>query len=150
LDIIKSFVKFGLVGASGVIVNMIVYTTLITMEVNYLVAATVAFLFAVSSNFYLNFIWTFKGKGEGKSVRKKYFHFFTISLVNFLINLLVLRIVVEFLSGNKWSYDIISEYVTNPKNIIKIIAQIVGIGVATFFNFFGNYFITFGEKGRTK
>lgn len=146
MEIIKVFMKFGLVGASGVIVNILIYTALITLDVNYLVAATVAFLFAVSSNFYLNFIWTFKGKGKGKSVKKKYLHFFIISLLNFIINLSILKIAVEFLSGNELAYDIIKKYAgSNPDKIIKVIAQIIGIGIATFFNFFGNYFITFRE-----
>ncbi|MGB6129984.1 MAG: GtrA family protein [Psychrilyobacter sp.] len=144
MEIIKIFVKFGLVGASGVIVNMLIYTSLITLDVNYLMAATIAFLFAVSSNFYLNFIWTFKGKGEGKSIKKKYLHFFIISLLNFIVNLLILKITVEFLSVNELTYDIIKKYAgSNPDKVIKIIAQMIGIGVATFFNFFGNYFITF-------
>ncbi|WP_028855629.1 GtrA family protein [Psychrilyobacter atlanticus] len=144
MEVIKIFIKFGLVGASGVIVNMLIYTALITLDVNYLVAATIAFLFAVSSNFYLNFIWTFKGKGKGKSVKKKYLHFFVISLLNFIINLSILKVAVEFLSVNELTYDIITKYAgSNPDKIIKIIAQIIGIGVATFFNFFGNYFITF-------
>ena len=144
MEIIKVFIKFGLVGASGVIVNMLIYTALITLNVNYLAAATVAFLFAVSSNFYLNFIWTFKGKGKDKSIKEKYLHFFIISLINFVINLSILKIAVEFLSVNELTYDIIKKYLgSNPDKIIKIIAQMIGIGVATFFNFFGNYFITF-------
>ncbi|MEI6857914.1 GtrA family protein [Psychrilyobacter sp.] len=146
MEIIKIFMKFGLVGASEVIVNILIYTALITLNVNYLVAATVAFLFAVSSNFYLNFIWTFKGKRKGKSVKKKYLHFIIISLLNFIINLSILKIAVEFLSGNELAYDIIKKYAgSNPDKIIKVIAQIIGIGIATFFNFFWNYFITFRE-----
>ena len=144
MEIIKVFIKFGLVGASGIIVNMLIYTALITLNVNYLAAATVAFLFAVSSNFYLNFVWTFKGKGKDKSIKEKYLHFFIISLINFVINLSILKIAVEFLSVNALTYDIIKKYLgSNPDKIIKIIAQMIGIGVATFFNFFGNYFITF-------
>ena len=146
MEIIKIFMKFGLVGASGVIVNILIYTAFINLDVNYLIAATVAFLFAVSSNFYLNFIWTFKDKGKNKTIKKKYLHFFMISLLNFLINLTILRIVVQILSGNELTYDIIKKYLeTNPDKIIKIIGQIIGIGAATFFNFFGNYFITFRE-----
>lgn len=146
LEIIKVFMKFGLVGASGVIVNIFIYTFLVTLDLNYLVAATIAFLFAVSSNFYLNFIWTFKGKGKGKSAKKKYLHFFIISLLNFIINLTILKMTVEFLSENELTYDIIKKYLgSNPDKIIKIIAQMIGIGMSTFFNFFGNYFITFRE-----
>lgn len=144
MEIIKIFIKFGLVGASGVVVNILIYTALVNLDVNYLIAATIAFSFAVSSNFYLNFIWTFKDKGKNKTVKKKYLHFFIISLLNFVINLSILKIAVQFLSGNELTYVIIKKYLeTNPDKIIKIIAQMVGIGVATFFNFFGNYFITF-------
>ena len=144
MEIIKIFIKFGLVGASGVVVNILIYTALVNLDVNYLIAATIAFLFAVSSNFYLNFIWTFKDKGKNKTVKKKYLHFFIISLLNFVINLSILKIAVQFLSGNELTYVIIKKYLeNNPDKIIKIIAQMVGIGVATFFNFFGNYFITF-------
>ena len=144
MEIIKIFIKFGLVGASGVVVNILIYTALVNLDVNYLIAATIAFLFAVSSNFYLNFIWTFKDKGKNKTVKKKYLHFFIKSLLNFVINLSILKIAVQFLSGNELTYVIIKKYLeNNPDKIIKIIAQMVGIGVATFFNFFGNYFITF-------
>lgn len=147
MEIIKTFIKFGLVGASGVIVNMTIYTTLIALDINYMVAATVAFLFAVTSNFYLNFIWTFKGKGKDKSIKKKYIHFFLISLLNFLINLFILRLTVGFLTESQWVYGIIEDHVDmDPNKVIKVIAQIIGIGIATFFNFFGNYFITFRGK----
>ncbi|MCK5779708.1 MAG: GtrA family protein [Psychrilyobacter sp.] len=147
MKIIKVFIKFGLVGASGVLVNMAIYSSLIAFDVNYLVAATIAFLFAVSSNFYLNFVWTFKGKGEGKSVKEKYTHFFLISLVNFVINLFVLRLAVESLAGNEYIYGMLEKYSKlDSDKTIKIISQIIGIGIATFFNFFGNYFITFREK----
>jgi dolichol-phosphate mannosyltransferase len=143
----KVFIKFGLVGASGVVVNLAIYSTLIALDINYIVAATIAFLFAVSSNFYLNFVWTFKGKGSDKSIKKKYIHFFLVSLSNFLINLFVLRFMVEFLSENQFIYGIITKYVnSDPSKIVKVLAQIIGIGIATFFNFFGNYFITFREK----
>ena len=146
MEIIKIFIKFGLVGASGVIVNIFIYTAFINLDVNYLIAATIAFLFAVSSNFYLNFIWTFKDKGKDKTVKKKYLHFFIISLLNFVINLSILKIAVQFLSGNELTYVIIKKYLeTNPDKIIKIISQMIGIGVATFFNFFGNLLITFKE-----
>ena len=42
---IKGFLKFDLVGTRRVIVNMLVYVSLIIFNVNYFVVATVAFLF---------------------------------------------------------------------------------------------------------
>lgn len=122
---VKEFVKFSLVGASGTLVNLAVYSLAIYMGLDYIVSATVSFLVAVTNNFYWNFIWTFKGKAPGKSIRRKYVSFFLISVLNFGINLLALRYLVD-------------AYMLN-----KILAQILAIGIASVFNFLLNYLITF-------
>ncbi|BDU50921.1 GtrA family protein [Haliovirga abyssi] len=128
--IMKLFIKFGIVGISGVIVNMIVYSILIFMNINYLIAATISFFIAVTNNFIWNNIWTFKGKAEHKSFKRKYFSFLLISGINFIVNILVLRLLVENFSIN------------------KILSQLIGIGVASTLNFLGNYFIVFKEKNQ--
>jgi dolichol-phosphate mannosyltransferase len=128
MELISLFFKFAVVGASGVLVNLAIYSLLIYLDTYYLFAAVAAFVFAVSNNFYWNFIWTFKDKAENKSVKEKYLHFFLISFINFLINISVLRILVDSFA------------------VHKILAQIIAIGTAFIFNFFGNYLITFKEK----
>ncbi|MDU4961144.1 MAG: GtrA family protein [Sporomusaceae bacterium] len=122
---LKEFIKFSLVGASGTLVNLAVYSLAIYLGTNYLAAATLSFLVAVSNNFYWNFIWTFKGKAPQKSLRRKYFSFFLISLLNFAINLAALNYLVDVCL-----FD-------------KILAQIIAIGIASVFNFLLNYLITF-------
>ena len=122
---LKAFIKFSLVGASGTLVNLVVYSLAISWGTNYLFAATISFLVAVTNNFYWNFIWTFKGKAPERSIRRKYIYFFLISIVNFGINLMALHYFVDVLLLN------------------KILAQILAIGVASVFNFLLNYLITF-------
>ena len=122
---LKAFVKFSLVGASGTVVNLAVYSLAIYLGTNYMAAATISFLVAVTNNFYWNFIWTFKGKAPEKSIRRKYFSFFLISLLNFGINLIALKYFVDVLL------------------LHKILAQVLAIGIASVFNFLLNYLITF-------
>lgn len=128
MELIELFLKFTLVGASGVIVNLIIYSGLIYLNIHYLLAAIIAFIFAVTNNFYWNFIWTFKNRAETKSVQKKYLEFFSVSFINFLVNISALKFMVSLFDFN------------------KIIAQIVAIGIAFIFNFIGNYLITFKDK----
>ncbi|ACL70629.1 GtrA family protein [Halothermothrix orenii] len=126
--IIELFIKFSLVGLSGVVVNMAVYSSLLYFDVYYLVAAVISFIVAVTNNFYWNFIWTFKGRAAHKTVARKYIDFFVISLINFGVNLISLRILVEAFS------------------LHKVLAQLVAIGIASLLNFLGNLLITFKDK----
>jgi len=143
---IKTFIKFGIVGASGAIINMIIYTLCVHFEMNYIWASIVAFLFAVTSNFYFNFKWTFKGKAEHKSVGLKYVKFFVISLINLCVNLVVLKLCVDYM----FAHNILG-HVDFPLDIrytkaVYLISQVVGILVATLLNFFGSALITFKDK----
>lgn len=56
------FTKFCLVGGSGYVVNLAVYSCCVRLlGVHYLAAAVCSFLVAVSSNYALNRVWTFCG-----------------------------------------------------------------------------------------
>ena len=57
----NQFLRFSLVGSSGVVVNLVVYTLAIyAFHLHYLPAATLSFLVAMTNNFLLNRHWTFK------------------------------------------------------------------------------------------
>ena len=56
-------IRFGLVGATGYVVNVAVYSTGLRAGIDYRLAATVSFLVAASSNYVLNRTWTFGTSG---------------------------------------------------------------------------------------
>lgn len=97
----SEFVRFGLVGGTGVVVNLLVMAFLVEVfHLHYMLAAVGAFGVAVSSNFYLNKIFTFPGK-NGLQVRHQYVNFVLASLFGVLLNLGILYILVEF---SHWWY----------------------------------------------
>ena len=121
-------IKFAVVGASGVIINMAVFMYLTSLQANYLVAAFCSFMAAVTSNFIWNLLWTFKGRGNEKSLHRKYISFIVISLLNLGVNLGILRLLVE------------SFYLDEK------LAQLLAIAVVSVLNFSLNYLITFSES----
>jgi dolichol-phosphate mannosyltransferase len=67
---VRQFVKFGIVGASGFVVNLIVFTLLQRLvphheqPAQYYVIYSVAFLTGGISNYYFNRNWTFRSSGH--------------------------------------------------------------------------------------
>lgn len=113
-------VRFGLVGASGFVVNLVVYALGVhAFGVPYQASAVVAWLVAVLSNFVLNRHWTFDA-GAGR-VHFQALRFFVVSLVAFvLVNLVLLTLLVE------------------DGGLAKLPAQALAVAAATPFNFLGN------------
>jgi len=86
--------KFVVVGASGYLVNLAVYATLVKWAgVHYLPAAVGSFLVAVASNYTWNRLWTFRGQRGG--VAYQGVRFLVVSSVALGANLLVLYLLVE-------------------------------------------------------
>jgi len=85
--------RFGAVGGSGFVVNLAVFTLAVhALDVGYLLAATVAFLVAVTNNFLLNRHWTFDARAGHAGFQAA--RFFTVSVCAFLLNLAVLGLLV--------------------------------------------------------
>ena len=67
---VRQFVKFGIVGASGFLVNLVIFTLLQHVVPNHTAAGpyyaiySVAFLSGGVSNYFLNRIWTFRSTGH--------------------------------------------------------------------------------------
>lgn len=121
-------VKFSAVGASGYVVNLAVYTTLVrALGVHYLLAAVLAFCVAVTNNFLWNRHWTFAATEGHMGFQAA--RFFTVSLVALGFNLLVLELLVR-------------------ADVEKVLAQAVAILAATPLNFIGNKLWSFGDLGR--
>jgi putative flippase GtrA len=111
--------KFCAVGASGYVVNLAVFFACVELlGLHYLVAATAAFVVAVTNNFWWNRHWTFKA-GRGRA-RFQAARFFTVSIVAFLFAALVLELLVSV------------------AGLPELAAQAIAIAAATPLNFIGN------------
>jgi putative flippase GtrA len=120
------FIKFGIVGFSGVFVDFgVTYICKEWLKIQKYVANSIGFTVAASSNYLLNRTWTFKSKNP--DVATEYTEFFIISLVGLgLANLIV------FLVHGKLKYNF-------------YLSKLFAIGVVTIWNFFANYYITFAR-----
>jgi putative flippase GtrA len=123
--------KFCAVGGSGYVVNMVVFTIAVELgELHHLIAATLAFLVAVTNNFWWNRHWTFSAR-EGHAGFQAA-RFLTVSVGAFLLAAAVLEALV---SGAE---------------LPEIPAQAISIAVATPFNFVGNKMWSFEPGARRR
>jgi dolichol-phosphate mannosyltransferase len=117
--------KFLCVGGTGYAINLAVFTFLaVVLDVHHIVAATVAFIVAVSNNFWLNRHWTF-GAGDGHAGFQAA-RFFTVSVVAFLFSLGVLELLIS-------------------AGAPKVLSQAISLVLATPLNFIGNKMWSFGQ-----
>ncbi len=118
--------KFCVVGASGYVVNLAVYTALLRgAGIHYLPAAACSFLVAVTNNYVLNRIWTFRH--ERGHVAYQGLRFLVVSVLALGANLLILDALVGLGVG-------------------KIVAQAVAIILVTPLNFVGNKLWSFKKR----
>jgi dolichol-phosphate mannosyltransferase len=114
----EQLLKFCVVGASGTLLNFAVYATLNKwFDVHYLIAATVSFLVAVTSNYLLNRHWTFRGKRGHFAYQG--LRFLVVSTLVLVLNLAILHLLVRSGSG-------------------PLFAQAVAIAACVPVNFLGN------------
>jgi dolichol-phosphate mannosyltransferase len=82
--------QFGLVGASGYLINLAVFAVLVELaDLHHALGAVGAFCVAVSSNFYWNRHWTFRASDGNAGFQAA--RFFTVSLGGLLVNLAILE-----------------------------------------------------------
>lgn len=130
--LIFKFLKFGIVGVSGMVVHFgVLYLLRDVVHINQFVANTIGFIVAATTNYILNRIWTFQS--QEKQVGIEYLKFFVISLIGLGINNGTLWIGGRLLPS--WSDD-----------WRFYILWIFAVGVTMLWNFFANYLYTFRKK----
>lgn len=123
-ELFQKFIKFGIVGFSGVFVDFgITWLTKEKLRIPKYIANAIGFTTAASTNYILNRVWTFESTNP--KVMVEYGEFILISMIGLAINTLILWILV---SKFKWNF---------------YFSKIFAIGVVTIWNFFANAFITF-------
>jgi putative flippase GtrA len=117
--------KFGVVGASGYVLNLGVFAVLTqALGVHHIAAAVGAFIVAVTNNFAWNREWTF-GARDGHAGFQA-IRFFAVSLVGLGFNLVILELLVSGLGAP------------------ELPAQAIAVALSTPVNFVGNKLWTFG------
>jgi dolichol-phosphate mannosyltransferase len=112
------FVRFGAVGASGYVANLLVFALCVhVLKLDYRISAVVAWVVSVVNNFWFNRHWTFGAKQAHPMVQGV--RFFAVSLLAFGFTYVVL---VALVSG---------------AGMTKVLAQAIAIAAGTPLNFVG-------------
>jgi len=120
-------VKFGLVGGSGYVVNLLVFAALTELAgLHHIGAAIGAFCVAVSNNFLWNRTWTFRARDGHAGFQAA--RFFTVSLVGLAFNLALLELLVTV------------------AGMPELPAQALAVAFAMPVNFIGNKLWTFDGR----
>ncbi len=115
----SQLVRFATVGASGYVINLAVFAAAVHgAGFDKGIAATAAFIVALSNNFVWNRLWTFRA-GDGHAGFQAA-RFCVVSLAAFAFNLIVLYTLVDGLG------------------VAAVPAQAMAIAAATPLNFIGN------------
>ncbi|MBQ6741164.1 MAG: GtrA family protein [Bacteroidales bacterium] len=130
--LITKFVKFGLVGASGMVVHFaVLYFFREIVGLNDFVANTIGFITAATTNYFLNRWWTFRS--QEKQVAVEYLKFILVSVIGLGIN-----------NGTLWlGGKLLPEWNDDWRFYVL---WVFAVGVTTLWNFFGNMLFTFKQK----
>ncbi|MEZ4919966.1 MAG: GtrA family protein [Saprospiraceae bacterium] len=123
-DLIWKFIKFGIVGFSGVFIDFgITWLMRDKLRLNQYISNSTGFMCAVVSNYILNRIWTFESQDPAVAVQ--FSKFLLISLVGLAINNSII-------------------YLLNERFKIKFyVAKLIATGIVTIWNFGANLLFTF-------
>lgn len=124
MDILIKFIKFGIVGFSGVFIDFgFTYLCKEVLKIQKFVSNAIGFSLAASSNYIFNRIWTFESTNPDVGI--EFSKFFVISTIGLGINSLVLWLLNDKFHLNFY------------------IAKLLAIAVTTVWNFLANYLYTF-------
>lgn len=123
----QRFVRFGLVGLSGVVVDMVVlYLLHSTLGLPLTRSKIFAAEIAILNNFIWNDAWTFADVSmlqKGWSARlKRLLKFNLVCLAGLVLNVLLLNLLYNLVFGQRWAY----------------LANLMAIAIVTFWNFWLN------------
>jgi putative flippase GtrA len=121
--------KFGVVGATGYVINLIVFAVLVEgLDVHHIPAAIGAFLIAVTNNFIWNRHWTFDAAGGHAG--QQAWRFVAVSVAGLGVNLIALALLVD-LAG-----------------LPELLGQALAVAIAMPVNFIANRMWTFRWSAR--
>ena len=122
----RTFIRFAIVGVSGVLVNLGFFTLFLMLEINKYIASPIAIELSIIWNFLLNNYWTFRWRKTGSRTRIRGLKFNLVSIVA--------------LGVSYGTFVILS--LAFPDTMPQV-HQLVGIVPATLVNYFLNSYWTF-------
>lgn len=124
-EIVIKFIKFGIVGFVGLLIDFgVTYLLKEKLKFNKFFANSIGFSLAVINNYLLNKYWSFESR-EHQYLRE-FTVFLTISIIGPLINN-----GIVYLLNVRYGRSF-------------YLAKVISLAIVAFWNFFMNYFITFG------
>lgn len=118
------FIKFGLVGISGIVIDFsVTWWCKEKWQLNKYISNSAGFCCALASNFILNRYWTFEQ--TGRLFVTQFATFALISITGLIINNLLLYLLSKYIKANFY--------------LIKLAV----IGLVFFWNYFMNFLFTF-------
>jgi dolichol-phosphate mannosyltransferase len=123
------FLKFAVVGISGLVVNMtMLYILTEYFHILYIISSIMAIEISIISNFFLNDLWTWRDRTKKTFLQRFTQYHVSVGLTAILANWFILLILTEFF------------------NIYYLISNLIGIAVGTFANFILNDLWTFQKR----
>ncbi|HZE06092.1 MAG TPA: GtrA family protein [Solirubrobacteraceae bacterium] len=111
-------IRFGGVGASGYIVNLVTFALCVhVLQIDYQISSPIAYFVATTNNFWWNRHWTFGHKREAHPMQQAW-KFYAVSLVSFGFNYLVLVVCVETFGIEKVLAQAIANALGTPINFL--------------------------------
>ena len=107
-------VKFGIVGASGYVVNLLVFAALLSWGAH--IAAAISFVVAATNNYFWNRHWTFVR--QKSHIGTQGLRFFIVSLAAFAVNQLWLVLFIDILHWRKVASQAIAIILVTPLNFL--------------------------------
>lgn len=123
-DRVRTFIKFGITGASGLIIDFsLTWLFKDELQLNKFLANAIGFSAAITSNYIINRYWTFKD--HKSKAATQFTAFVMVSLIGLLLNSLVIFLL------------------NNIMNINFYISKAAAVLIVFFWNFSLNYFFVF-------
>lgn len=124
MTIIWRFVRFGIVGVGGMVVDFgVTWLCKEKLRWNKYISNSLGFILAATNNFIWNRLWTFESQND--AVIREYTSFVLIALVGLGLNNLIIYLLHERL------------------HIHFYLSKLIAIGCVTIWNFTMNYVFTF-------
>lgn len=151
---VERFLKFLVVGTLGATIDLGILNLLQSTMLppsgphevwNIRLAATIAFVTAVSSNFVWHRYWTYPDS-RSRPIPLQVVQFFSVNIVAVGMRLVLVSLLYRPLGS--FAQDLIGNEAWDTEKINQIgtnLSQMISMGIALFWNFFANRYWTYGD-----